>query len=270
MNQVEKGISQSNYTKEEILTAIDILYGKNLEFSHEEMSAFFNGIGQINKDSKFYKENAHFAEIIIDCTSVIKANSEYNNVLVPKLYGVIKWDDACKIAGLDKNIDFPEKKYKYFAYKNGQAKEFPSKTDAISYSKNYESVVSNEDEIKDFQIEYCKKNSIASMILNLSLRKEHEHLPENVFNKVYELAYEEGHSAGHDEVTQCMIDYVDLAEVVMKDSSGKIRALEDALANANKKLLKVSCANTIEDVKAIFAPDVELEASQVKSKPKMK
>ena len=129
---------------------------------------------------------------------------------------MMKYDDACSQVGYDQyTSNEPKSEYKFFAYKNGEVKEFPSRKEAESYSDNIERVLANKAEVEDYWHERQELANKASEIWHAALRNEYIHLSDAVYSICYGKAYDYGHSSGYDEVAGKMIDIVDMAEQII-------------------------------------------------------
>lgn len=105
----------------------------------------------------------------------------------------------------------PAPLYTYFAYKNGESFQFASKTTAEQFSSNIEAVITNTKEIDDFWKNRNELEAKAFDIWYTSLRNEFSDLSDSLFELCYNQAYATGHSYGHDEIANKMIDIVDFA-----------------------------------------------------------
>lgn len=64
--------------------------------------------------------------------------------------------------------------------------------------------------------QYRQANELANKLWYSSLMDEYSYLNHNVFVVCYDEAYDRGHSAGFDEVANCMINVVSFAGKIMK------------------------------------------------------
>lgn len=132
---------------------------------------------------------------------------------------MITYNQACEQVGYDRKEQCPiEQTYTWFAYKDGKAKEFTNRVDALAFSKNVEKVVTNKAE---YDAWWEAKNALqvkATDIWMLSLKAEYidAHFSEELFNLCYSEAYDRGHSAGYDEVASIMGSVVYFALEVRK------------------------------------------------------
>lgn len=113
---------------------------------------------------------------------------------------MIKFEDACKQVGYDRNAQRPETTYKYYAYKDGKVYEFATRQEAHAFSNLVEHAVANKDEIRAFQDKQTKGEIAAAELWLKELRADYPELTDNQFSVIYRKAYEDGHSAGYDEV----------------------------------------------------------------------
>jgi hypothetical protein len=109
--------------------------------------------------------------------------------------------------------------FKYFAYKNGEVKEFNTIKEAQLFSKNVEKSVNTENELKRDTWYKIRSEQISHVdaVWFKELKEEYKNsLSDEVFKLCYAEAYEKGHSSGYDEVACCMSDYVDFALNVLR------------------------------------------------------
>jgi len=133
---------------------------------------------------------------------------------------MISFSEACVHANYDRsNYEPPAPKYTYFAYKEGKSQQFLTEQEAKNFSKNIERVTINKDEIDTYHIERREQETKAVRIWQQYLRNEYSYLSDELFDLCYSKAYDEGHSAGYDEVGNCMFEYVEFAEKVLKSKA---------------------------------------------------
>ena len=113
---------------------------------------------------------------------------------------MIKFEDACKQVGYDRSVKRPQNVYKYYAYKDGKAYEFATRQEAHAFSDLVERTVANKDEIQAFQDKQTKGETAAAELWLKELRDDYPELTDKQFGIIYDKAYEDGHSAGYDEV----------------------------------------------------------------------
>lgn len=113
---------------------------------------------------------------------------------------MIKFEDACKQVGYDRSVKRPQNVYKYYAYKDGKAYEFATRQEAHAFSDLVEHTVANKDEIRAFQDKQTKAEIAAAELWLKELRDDYPELTDKQFSIIYDKAYEDGHSAGYDEV----------------------------------------------------------------------
>lgn len=113
---------------------------------------------------------------------------------------MIKFEDACKQVGYDRTAGRPEVVFKYFAYKNGKAQEFNTLKEATTFSNNVEKAIANQDELDSFRKKQARGEMAAEKLWMKELRDDHPELTDKQFDIIYSKAYEDGHSAGCDEV----------------------------------------------------------------------
>jgi hypothetical protein len=109
-----------------------------------------------------------------------------------------------------------EKQFSWFAYKNGESKQFDSSDAAKAFSKNTEKVCTNQAE---FDASWKAYREVAQQAVDAwyaDLREEYSELTDKQFSLCYNEAYDRGHSAGHDEVRSYLYDIVDFAKELLK------------------------------------------------------
>lgn len=116
----------------------------------------------------------------------------------------------------------PAPEYVWYAYKNGQVVYCSniSKQDAEKHGNTtiVENVLVNKDIIWTWD-ELQKQALIrATTSWHSDLREKYSFLNDDVFNLCYDKAYEDGHSAGYDEVADRMINVVRFAEKLLDAS----------------------------------------------------
>ena len=118
---------------------------------------------------------------------------------------MISYADACDQVGYNPNATRPVTQYLYYAYKAGQAVAFKDRDQALEFSKNVERVAANNDEttFRATQRELEKK---AAKLWYDELRAEYAHFSKRQFELVYAKAYEDGHSAGYDDIASTFDD----------------------------------------------------------------
>ena len=109
---------------------------------------------------------------------------------------------------------YPEKEYVWFAYHNGECKQFSSRKEALTFSENVEKSELNQEEYKEkLKLYYEDQQKVVDYWIS-EMRKEFD-IPDNNFDICYAEAYDLGHSAGYNEVYSYMIDAVAFAEKVV-------------------------------------------------------
>jgi flagellar biosynthesis/type III secretory pathway protein FliH len=116
-------------------------------------------------------------------------------------------------AGYDDIVDV--KKEFAFAYKNGEAKKFDCWNDAIQFSKQTEKVCINQEEFDANCKAFQEVEGRAQTAWMKDLREEYSSLSDKVFNICYSQAYEDGHSAGYDEIRNYMYSTTEFAEAII-------------------------------------------------------
>ena len=113
---------------------------------------------------------------------------------------MIRFEDACEQVGYDRTAEWPKPIFKYFAYKAGKAFEFKTMKEALAFSKNVEKAMANQDEIDVFRNRQREGEASAVDLWMKELRADYPELTDKQFGIIYDKAYEDGHSAGYDEV----------------------------------------------------------------------
>ena len=110
----------------------------------------------------------------------------------------------------------PEVAYTWVAYKAGTCTPCPTRAEAEKVSKNVERVAAPESLAARAAYLREERAQEAQALANwkADLRAEYDELPDEVYNICYQAAYEEGHSAGYDEVANNMDDVVDMAKKI--------------------------------------------------------
>lgn len=109
---------------------------------------------------------------------------------------------------------YPEKEYVWFAYNNGECKQFASRLEALTFSENVErSEINKEDYQEKTKLYQEDQNKVYQFWIS-EMKKEFG-IPDRIFDICYAEAYDKGHSYGYDEVYHYMIDTVAFAENIM-------------------------------------------------------
>jgi hypothetical protein len=126
------------------------------------------------------------------------------------------WKECVDEAGVRPYTERPQLEVTYVGYKDG--KVIPCKTliEAKKYRMN-DSVASPESlKLREnFDKANKKASQNANDIYRNALREEYSYLSDAVYDLCYSKAYDDGHSGGYDEVTNCMIDITDFAEKIV-------------------------------------------------------
>ena len=110
---------------------------------------------------------------------------------------------------------YPEKEYVWYAYKNGECKQFPSRKEALTFSENVERSELNPEEYKEkLKLYHEDQRKVLNFWIS-EMRKEF-HVHDNIFDICYAEAYDRGHSYGYDEVYNHMNDTVSFANKVIE------------------------------------------------------
>ena len=131
------------------------------------------------------------------------------------------FNEACAQVGY--NPDYskaPERVYRYFAYKDGQAFECSSKADAQKISHLIEYILVNKDEIDQHAKNQNALFSMAVQLWEKNLREEYADIPDDVYNLCYEEAYDRSNAYGYDEVASTLEDTIAFACKILSCASG--------------------------------------------------
>ena len=113
---------------------------------------------------------------------------------------MVKFEDVCEQVGYDRTTEWPEPIFKYFAYKSGVVKQFDTHKEAVAFSNIVESVIVNQSERDSFGRKQADAEASAVNLWMKELRDDYPELTDKQFGIIYDKAYEDGHSAGYDEV----------------------------------------------------------------------
>ena len=113
---------------------------------------------------------------------------------------MITFQNACKQVGYDRTAEWPESIFKYFAYKSGVVKQFDTRQEAVAFSNIVERVTVNQSELDSFGRKQAEIEASAVNLWMKELRDDYPELTDKQFGIIYDKAYEDGHSAGYDEV----------------------------------------------------------------------
>lgn len=130
---------------------------------------------------------------------------------------IMKYNDACKAVGYHRTDVCPIKaETAYFAYKEGEAKKFTSKKEALEFSPIIENVILNKDVIKRWYDErkYLEKKANDYWIASLKSQYIDSDFNEELFKLCFEEANER--ACGYDEIESCMESYYEFACKVRK------------------------------------------------------
>ena len=125
------------------------------------------------------------------------------------------WNQYLEQVGYDIHTKAPESKFVYYGYKEGKAQKFKTQIEAQGWSKQWESVLSNKEEIAKFWDDRQAKEAQAQIHWYHDLQAEYDHLPAKVFEVCYNEAYDRSHAYGYDEVASRMTGVVHFAEQIM-------------------------------------------------------
>jgi hypothetical protein len=128
---------------------------------------------------------------------------------------MMKFNTAIQTAANTLNIDYsenmPEKKYIYYAYKNGIGARFDTLESAREYSYLTDQVQINGREISEYWSNKTKVIELAEVIWKKSLREYYSEFSDILFDVCYNAAHRKGFTGGYDVVAEYMRDYTTLA-----------------------------------------------------------
>lgn len=125
--------------------------------------------------------------------------------------------------GYDPNATCPiDAQVVWYAYKNGEAKQFATQQLAMQYSKNIEKGELNVDVIDAWESSQreLKQKAINAWCDTLMDEYKNE-VPVKVFNICYNRAYNHGHSYGYDTVAEYLDEEVDFAKQIISIVNNK-------------------------------------------------
>lgn len=124
-----------------------------------------------------------------------------------------------KAAGYFNLPEMPKQERIIYAYKDGEVREYATVQEAKQFSQRTE-IAYKSSPARDHILEMWEQvEQKAYEAWYSDLRDEWSELSDAVFDICYSKAYEDGHSAGYDEVSNCMHDIVALAERIIQASS---------------------------------------------------
>jgi hypothetical protein len=118
----------------------------------------------------------------------------------------------------------------YYVYKGGKLEDtitdkLEAKTLASKLNGVVEQYVSNQKEIDDWKANRNEALNELSERFHKELRKEYDYLSDEVYQLIYNKAYEDSHSSGLDEVANEMIDLSEIALKIYKLGQDSMRAM---------------------------------------------
>lgn len=128
----------------------------------------------------------------------------------------MRFEDACKEVGYDRNSSPPEPIKVWYGYKAGKAVKFENRDLAKTFSENIESVVTNGAEIASWRKNQVAKQQEAIDLWVKILKDDSlDHVSSEVFDICYNRAYERGHSYGYDEVALMLDEEIEFAKRIL-------------------------------------------------------
>jgi 4-hydroxy-3-methylbut-2-enyl diphosphate reductase IspH len=126
------------------------------------------------------------------------------------------YQECCDEVGYNKDAPYPVREYIFYAYENGQVIICNNEAEMKAY-KNHEKVVT-EVSNRLFNLFIDNQTSLTQKAYEVwlnALRTEYQNLSDAIFNICYSEAYERSHSAGYNEVSNCMSSVVYFANRVL-------------------------------------------------------
>jgi flagellar biosynthesis/type III secretory pathway protein FliH len=116
----------------------------------------------------------------------------------------------------------PSMIYKYWGYKSGEVLgSFDTKQEAEEAgAKKVEAYAFNQEEVDKYRSNRTLLVAELDARWHKALREEYSELNDETYNIIYKQAYEDGHSAGYDEVANYMIDFSDMANKIIEANKG--------------------------------------------------
>jgi hypothetical protein len=125
----------------------------------------------------------------------------------------MNWKEACDQVGFAPKFNPPSPEKVYYAYKNGIAREFSDKADAVAFSELVEHITINDAAIKEWNKSYIAAQHAA---IDLYLTTNYSDIDPQICLWCYEEAYDRGHSSGYEEVFLIMSEIVEFAKRIIK------------------------------------------------------
>lgn len=125
------------------------------------------------------------------------------------------FNEICAEVGYNPNATCPIVSQEvWFAYKNGEVKQFSTREEAVKFSKNVEKSITNLKEINEWK-EAKRELRLKTVDVWLTLLKlEYNDLPSKIFDLCYSRARDR--SSGFDEIAFYMQDEVEFVEQVIE------------------------------------------------------
>lgn len=132
----------------------------------------------------------------------------------------VSFDDKFDRLMKKSNAIYPRKSdyTTYWSYKAGQAKKFDNYEDAKAFSKNIEEIFDHESYRKAMD----KYNNIRSKsedavidLMKQELGFKNTKLDNQLFDLIYEIAYNKGHSSGYDRIFEELEELSDFANKIV-------------------------------------------------------
>lgn len=134
----------------------------------------------------------------------------------------MEFKKACERVGYDPlGFNPPEKVYKFFAYKGGQAYECGSQIEAEKISANTERVLVNADAVKAYTLERLALERKAVELWQTTLRSEYADVSDELYSLCYERAYDATHHYGYDAVAERLESEIEFARKILDWALGE-------------------------------------------------
>lgn len=111
------------------------------------------------------------------------------------------------LADLGPAPGYPQKTYGFRAYKDGVCQEFSDRKSAELFSNLVEKFQTNVEYYNSMMTEYSNYHNQVSERWHREIRAEFCELSDAQYNVLYNKAYDDGNSAGYDEIAMYMEEY---------------------------------------------------------------
>lgn len=129
---------------------------------------------------------------------------------------MITYNECLAEVGFFELGDAPTPSVEYLAYKNGEVRRFETEKEAKTFSRLFEFVTKNNDEINTY---WAKLRLIEHKGIQLFIERVRDEYAADMSKELWELcwsaAYKRSHSSGYDEVANSAKHYIDFANEVL-------------------------------------------------------